>query len=271
MAMTQNMLKLHRVLGLIGGVFIFIAGATAVCMNHGERIGAFVEGKGPGEGPYAHSVLATTLDPRTPNRMLMGTTNGLFESLDGGKAWQLKTLPVDGDRVSALVTDPKLPGRLWAAVGGKHLLLSDNAGRTWTEKALPFKDGDAHVSTISLDAQGQPLLATEDGLYQADSNNHWTLTPRPQAPGVERNKRVQAFIAELHMGDVYGKYGIPVTDIIGISLMTLVLSGYFLFFQREYKVRMAKRRARLAAAAKAAKQQAAAESVVPNAPQPVEV
>jgi photosystem II stability/assembly factor-like uncharacterized protein len=238
MAMTKNMLTLHKWLGLVGGVFILVAGATAVGLNHGDQLRALTEGHDASEGPYAHSVLATA---SYPDHLLVGTNHGLFESTDGGKAWHQAALPVDGDRVGHLVKDGD---RLWASVGGKHVLRSEDAGKHWTEQNLPL--GDNHVEALGLDAAGQPVVVTEAGVLAGG-----VLTPRPSVPGVERAKRVQGFIAELHMGDVYGRFGVPITDAIGLSLIALVFSGYFLFLQREFKVRMAKRKARLAAAAKA--------------------
>ncbi|MDB5096379.1 MAG: hypothetical protein JWM80_800 [Cyanobacteria bacterium RYN_339] len=237
MAMTKNMLTLHKWLGLVGGVFILIAGATAVGLNHGDQLRALTEGHDASEGPYAHSVLATAA---YPDHLLVGTNHGLFESTNGGKAWHQATLPVEGDRVGALVRDGD---HLWASVAGKHVLRSDDAGRHWAEVAVPL--GDNHVEALGLDAAGQPVVVTEGGVIAGG-----VLTPRPSVPGVERAKRMQSFIAELHMGDMYGRFGVPITDIIGLSLIALVLSGYFLFIQREYKVRMARRKVRLAAAAK---------------------
>jgi hypothetical protein len=226
MAMTKNMLTLHKWLGAVGGIFVLIAGATAVGLNHGDQLRALTEGRDASEGPFAHSILATAT---YGDRLLVGTTHGLFESTDGGKAWHQTALT---ERVGALVQDGN---HLFASVAGKHVLRSDDAGRHWQEVPLPL--GDNHVEALAVE-HGAPVVVTEAGVIA-----HNVLVPRPNVPGVENAKRFQTFIAELHMGDVYGRFGVPITDAIGLSLIALVLSGYFLFIQREWKVRSAKRKA----------------------------
>lgn len=227
MAMTKNMLTLHKWLGLVGGVFILIAGATAIGLNHGDQLRALTEGHDASEGPYAHSILATAA---YPDHLLVGTTKGLFESTDGGKAWH--SAGFDGDRVGALIPDGN---HLFASVAGKHVMRSDDAGRHWQE--VPLDLDNNHIEALTVQ-DGNPVVVTEAGVLL---NNQ--LTPRPSVPGVENAKRVQSFIAELHMGDVYGRFGVPITDLVGASLITLVLSGYFLFIQREWKIRSARRKA----------------------------
>lgn len=248
--MTKTMLTLHRWLGLGAGVLILIAACTALGMNHADQLSGLVEHGGPSEGPYGEHVLAVAVDPEDADHVLMGTTGGLFASTDGGHAWQ--ALGLQG-RVGALV---QAPSRLYAAVGPDRVLESRDMGVRWTPVQLPFAQGeDIQVRGLTLD-HDRLVVATNQGLFRETAAG-WASAPRPDVPGVERARWLQATMERLHMGDVWGRFGVPVTDVAAIALLLLTLTGYVLFISREIKVRMARRRVRITLARQAASKVAA--------------
>jgi hypothetical protein len=251
MAMTKQMLALHRWLGLVAGAMILVAAGTAVGLNHADLIKGALTSQGPGEGPYSQHVLAVASDVTNADHVLVGTTAGLFTSADAGVHWTMARLGEPESRVGALLTDTQTPGLVYAAVGADTVYSSHNAGSDWQPVSLPFASGaETQVHALAFDATHHLLVATNAGIYR-ETGTHWAFTPRPNVAGVERARAMQAFLERLHMGDVWGRFGVPVTDVVAISLITLVLSGYFLFINREVKIRQAKRKVRITMAQRA--------------------
>jgi len=114
--------------------------------------------------PDYHTLLVSATDPE---RVVLGTHAGLYESRDGGRTWQQG--PLGGNDAMNLVRTRG--GRIWAA-GHNVLFASDDGGRTWTEvrpDGLPGldlhgfaadpKDGDTLYAAVA----GEGLYRSADG------------------------------------------------------------------------------------------------------------
>ena len=236
--MTKNMLLLHRWLGLIAGVLILVAAGTAIGLNHQDW---FRKQPTLGQGPFAKYVLSTAVDPSDAQRILMGTNDGFFRSLDGGSSWEEVVLPVPAEQVGAIQFDPRQPGRVYVAFREIGLYRSDDHGDIWEEVALPFYPPEGiHLAGLALDAQGKVTLATTAGLYREGAGGWESIGGAPPKP--KANQALQ-LIYDLHDGRFWGTYGVPITDGVSVALILLVLSGYFLFFGREIRRRMARKKA----------------------------
>lgn len=87
---------------------------------------------------------------------------GLIESTDGGVSWELVSLQGEADFHALTVAHDRLYGV--DATGGR-VLVSDDAGRTWDERAQDLAVRDLAVSPDDADL----LLATSpDGLLRSD-------------------------------------------------------------------------------------------------------
>lgn len=75
--------------------------------------------------PDYHTLLVS---PTDPERIVLGTHAGLYESADGGRTWQKG--PLGGNDAMNLVRTRS--GRVWAA-GHNVLFASDDGGGTWSE------------------------------------------------------------------------------------------------------------------------------------------
>lgn len=235
--MTKNMLLLHRWLGLIAGLLILVAASTAIGLNHQDW---FRRAPAAGEGPFSKYVLSTAVDPADPQRILVGTNDGFFRSPDAGTSWEEIVLPVPAEQVGAVQFDPSRPGRVYAAFREIGVFRSDDHGDIWEEISLPFYPPEGiHIAGLSVDGQGNLTLATPMGLYRQTTDGWQGLGSAKPAP--KANATVQ-LIYDLHDGRFWGSYGVPITDGVSISLIMLVLSGYFLFFGREIRRRMARKK-----------------------------
>jgi len=114
--------------------------------------------------PDYHSLLVS---PTDPERLVLGTHAGLYESTDGGHTWQKG--PLGGNDAMNLVRTPSR--RVWAA-GHNVLFVSDDGGRTWSEArpdglpgldlhgfAADPKDGDVLYAAVA----GEGLYRSRDG------------------------------------------------------------------------------------------------------------
>ena len=114
--------------------------------------------------PDYHTLLVSATDPE---RIVLGTHAGLYESRDGGRTWQKG--PLGGNDAMNLVRTRS--GRIWAA-GHNVLFASDDSGRTWTEvrpDGLPSLDlhGFAvdpnDADTLYAAVAGEGLYRSHDG------------------------------------------------------------------------------------------------------------
>lgn len=235
--MTKTMLQLHRWLGLVAGLMILVAAGTAIGLNHQDwfRKPAATHG-----GPFGKAILSTASDPGDPLRVLMGTSDGLFRSLDGGKTWEEAVLPVPAEQVTSVAFDPARRGRVYAAFREIGVFRSEDSGDIWEEVSLPFYPPEGtHLSALALDGQGRLILATNQGLYRETATG-WEMVGG--APPRAQEKAAIQLIYDLHDGRFWGSYGVPVTDAVSVALIVLVLSGYVLFLTREIRRRFARRR-----------------------------
>ncbi len=225
--MTKTMLILHRWLGLVAGLLILLAATTAIGLNHREW---FRQPTASSDGPFAKYLLSTAVDPTYPRRILVGTNDGFFRSVDGGKTWEEIVLPVPAEQVGSIQFDPAHPGRVYAVFRAIGVYRSEDHGDIWEEVALPFYPPEGiHVAGLSLDARGAMTLATTAGMYReqdGDWQNMGSAKPKPKP-----NAAIQ-LMYDLHDGRFWGSYGVPITDGVSVALIMLVASGYFLCFGR---------------------------------------
>jgi len=149
------------------------------------------------------NVNSIVFDPFNPARAYLTATDiGLMRSDDGGESWSSAT---DGAGIPAqwqgntywLAMDPKVPGRMWAAMSGVHdlprekmwrrraptafnggILRSDDSGKTWVAGRL--EAGEAAVTHLLVDPaspeDNRTLYACAFGhgvLKSTDGGKHW--------------------------------------------------------------------------------------------------
>lgn len=145
------------------------AGAVAVAVvalaiNHGRS--GQTEGAGAGlpNAPDYHSLLVA---PSDPNRLLLGTHNGLYSSTDGGRRWSFEGLSGQDAMNLARPTN----GVIWTA-GHNVLARSRDGGATWSDvrpTGLPSLDvhgfavDPQDAKTLYAAIAGQGLYRSTDG------------------------------------------------------------------------------------------------------------
>ena len=169
---TDNQRSLRgRALGLA------VAGLALVCM----RVDAAAWWRLP---LWGAEVRAFAVDPFEPGVVYCGTSRGNFYgSRDSGATWEpLSSGPAfPGSYVTALVADPAMRGRLWAAVAGElqggRVVVSDDRGATW--RTLLQSTGAVTTRSLAL-APGEPRMVAaggDDGVrISADGGKTWRRT-----------------------------------------------------------------------------------------------
>lgn len=244
--MTPAMLALHRWLGLVAGLMILVAALTAIGLNHQDMLLRPVKAQAA-KSPFERYMLSLATDPKDPNRLLVGTSDGLFRSMDGGKTWEEAMLPVPAEQVVALVADPAHPGTIYAAFRQIGVYRSTDGGDLWEEVPLPFSPAEGPtVQGLSVGGNGALTLSTPSGLYR-QAGARWAHVPAPQIEKADDARKDLQLIYNLHDGKFWGTWGVPITDAVSVALIVLVLSGYALLIGRETRLFLARRRRKLGA------------------------
>jgi photosystem II stability/assembly factor-like uncharacterized protein len=108
---------------------------------------------------------ALYVDPANPERLLLGTHVGIYESTNGGVSWRFAGLGGN----DAMHFGRERDGTLWAA-GHEVLERSDDGGATWeTVRPDGLPSRDIHGFAVSRDVDGLVYAAVYDeGLYRSD-------------------------------------------------------------------------------------------------------
>jgi len=131
------------------------------------------------------------LDPWNPGQVFCGTSRGNFYvSKDGGSSWEpLRAGPVfPGYVATGLYADPKIPGRLFAALtgqfGGGLVVVSDDRGASWRILAR-FRETVATRALAVLPGEPAVLaIGGDDGVrFSRDGGETW-LRSGAQTPGL---------------------------------------------------------------------------------------
>jgi photosystem II stability/assembly factor-like uncharacterized protein len=139
------------------------AGAFWVAKQQAEGPNEAVEPPAVGlpRTPDYHALLVDATDP---DRVLLGTHVGIYESIDGGRRWVFAGL--EGDDAMNIVRERE--GALWVA-GHGVLKKSDGGGATWDDvdpAGLPSKD----VHGFALDPDDEQTIYAAiagEGLYRS--------------------------------------------------------------------------------------------------------
>lgn len=123
-------------------------------------------------------IYSVVVDHFNSNNIYISNNRGdVIKSADAGQTWQiLKNL---GGAVRKLVMDPKDSRLMMAAVDGKGLFKTTNAGQSWQDMSEQLKDIKANKGFRDLiaapSALGFYLLAVDKGLFQtANYGEDWT-------------------------------------------------------------------------------------------------
>src|SRR5215813_13023267 len=115
-------------------------------------------------------------DPTDPDVVYLGESGRVFRSTDAGDHWS--TLPVAGGlSVEEVVVVPSTPTTLYAAQFFGGVLVSTNAGQSWT--AMNEGLADLRVFGLSMDPTAETTLyaSTPNGIWKTtDGATSWTPT-----------------------------------------------------------------------------------------------
>jgi photosystem II stability/assembly factor-like uncharacterized protein len=113
----------------------------------------------------ALGVNALAINPKLPNILYAGTTNGLYKTIDGGASWTLLQGKLESAFVSNLVVDYQDPHTLYA--GTEHgIFKSVNEAQSW----IPISQGltNLNVRSLVMHPNDHRVLyaGTNNGIYK---------------------------------------------------------------------------------------------------------
>jgi len=155
-------------------------------------------------------VMSLAANPADADELWAGTEpSRVFRSTDGGRTWEerpgLTDLPSAGEwyfpprpdthHVRWLEQDPADPDRLYVGIEAGALVLSEDRGRTWSERP-PGSRRDNHSLATHPDAPGRVYSAAGDGYAMSDDYGAtwehpqsglehrycWSVSPDPADP-----------------------------------------------------------------------------------------
>lgn len=165
----------------VGVGLVAAAGAFLLAREQATGGGNAVQppARGLPHTPDYHSLL---VDAEDPDRVLLGTHVGLYESTDGGQRWRFAGL--EGKDVMHLARAQD--GTVWAA-GHNVLERSSDGGRTWSEarpEGLPGLD----IHGFAVDPEREDVVyaaVAGEGLYRSDDGGvTFAVLSEEVGPGV---------------------------------------------------------------------------------------
>jgi photosystem II stability/assembly factor-like uncharacterized protein len=198
--------------------------AVVLALTVFNRGGSDTSSVGLPHTPDYHSLLVSPTDPR---RLTLGTHNGLYVSLDGGRHWRFDALSgddamnlarptgstiwlaghqvfkksVDGGAtwndvrpsglpgldIHGFAVDPRDPSTLYAAIAGQGLYRSRDDGGSF---ALVSPSVGGSVMALALTPDGRILAGDmQQGLLESRDGKSWKQTLRAQLMGLAIDPR----------------------------------------------------------------------------------
>jgi photosystem II stability/assembly factor-like uncharacterized protein len=117
------------------------------------------------------SVSTIVFDPVTPSTMYVGSTTGVFKSIDSGTTWTpLSSFGVSpAPSVRALAIDPTAPSTIYAGVGGGGgLFKTTNGGASWTVMNSGMVNAVV-VNTIVIDPSNSQTVYAGSGFVNSSN------------------------------------------------------------------------------------------------------
>jgi photosystem II stability/assembly factor-like uncharacterized protein len=160
-----------------------------------EHSGLFVSDNGGSEWKRAKPNvprLTTNALLALPGRVLAGTVPAALYSATNGSEWRelegvrrgatggsFPPSPELGARVRFLAADHETPQRLFTAIEVGGILISDDAGQSWSQVTNGLDDPDVHQILPSAKYKGLVVSACGEGAYRSeDRGEHWEkVTP----------------------------------------------------------------------------------------------
>ncbi len=104
------------------------------------------------------------VDPRDPDRVLMGSGLGIHESVDGGATWQAVSGTDGADDVVDLRHDGR---RAWVAASADGVLRSTDGGRSWSLSTEGLPDTDVQRVGLAGPDSGVVWATTRSGVARS--------------------------------------------------------------------------------------------------------
>ena len=142
-----------------------VAAGSAFLFAREQATGGGEADEPPARGlPHTPDYHALFVDPGDPDRLLLGTHVGVYESTNGGVAWRFAGL----EGQDAMHFARELDGTIWVA-GHNVLERSEDDGRTWTPVRPDGLPGlDIHGFAVDIEATSQIYAAVAgEGLYRS--------------------------------------------------------------------------------------------------------
>jgi photosystem II stability/assembly factor-like uncharacterized protein len=163
---------------------------------------------------------ALVLDPRFEGVIYVAGPSGLFKSIDGGRSFSRVGigLPLGTARESGLfvgwpsrlVVDPSRSTRIFAAIYGRGVFVSEDGGETWAD----FNAGlqNLAVGELALPAEGNVLHAATFGgvFHNRFATESDTLSLNDRHPF-----RVRLTVRDQRTGRISAGRGTPLDDLFG--------------------------------------------------------
>ncbi|MCZ6675115.1 MAG: hypothetical protein O7C75_19450 [Verrucomicrobia bacterium] len=122
------------------------------------------------------------LDQRQPNRLLLATTTGLFESKNHAKSWQ--RLPSFPEVAALRLRRSESHPDFWiAGTEGKGVWISRDDGQSWKSSTSALKD--ANVYAVAIDPFDSSSLAAggwSTGVYLSDNGGKSWMKAKGELP-----------------------------------------------------------------------------------------
>ena len=137
-------------------------------------------------------VRALAVDPRD-GHLLKATSEGLFQSLDGGMGWQAMMLPADieGKGVSQVAIYKEQPDTIYIAGEQIGIWRSHDAGKTWEKVTRGL--ANESVTALALHSNGYPRDDSQSlfvwvagvGIFEShDEGENWKRPPDKGPPNL---------------------------------------------------------------------------------------
>ncbi len=247
----KRVIKWHRYLGLVLGIFVVNLAITGMLLNHTDDLKLV-------DRAVVNPLLLRHYGIPTPRVLsafrhdqhhLLDTTDGVYldarplpiaAPLVGLVAHEQLLLVANEQSLFLLSEEGELIDALQAPETIQRLGVSANLVVLETSTQALYTLNDDFTALLPLASSAGIRWSQREELQAAEQEKQLATLPRAGIP-------LERVIQDLHSGRIFGRAGQWLFDAVAILMITLVLSGLGLWLWRQLRLRQSRRRAKASA------------------------
>ncbi len=232
--------KTHKLIGLFIIFFLIWSSISGIILNHKELFSPFNVPSFMVPEQYSHnnwnrgSMINFLFLKKNPDIGFVGGKRGVFKTTDGGKSFKPfnEGYPTSLllKKTNHLILIEENNKNILFAGNNKGLYFCDISDEKW--QRINFSKNNVDVVLKIIKTNDKLIILTDSEVYTANTENISKLNFSPMNINRLDNKEMSLidYFRHIHSGNVWGLFGRLLFDILGLIIIFLSVSAFYIWY-----------------------------------------